>query len=416
MYARKRLDIGWLDLVAGILACGTARDRIALAARIESRWSALPCLSVRSGFDLYLRAVGLPPGSEVLTSAMTIADMPRILQHHGLVPVPVDLDMNTLAPRPELLARALTPATRAILVAHLFGSRVPLEPIVALAARHRLLLIEDCAQAFTGDDCVGNRGSDVAMFSFGSIKTATALGGALLCVRDPDVMARMKRLQAALPVQKRTALLRRLVKYTILKALSTRAAYASFTRICRGAGLDHDALIHGATRGFAADRLFTEIRRAPAAPLLALLERRLSRYPAARVTRRAAIGESLTRRLPRGVERPGRRAAAHTHWVFPIVGDDPTAMIDALAREGFDATRRSSLIAVEPPPGREELDPVEVRRALARMVFLPVYPELPAHALARLARVLSAGTRRAQTGAPSDSATHLSIGSERARA
>lgn len=75
-------------------------------------------------------------------SALTIRDMTRIVEEHGLVPVPVDLDARTLAVRPESLARAVTPKTRAIVVAHLFGSRMPMEPVVRFARERNLFLIE----------------------------------------------------------------------------------------------------------------------------------------------------------------------------------------------------------------------------------------------------------------------------------
>ena len=55
-------------------------------------------LSVRTALDLLLEAWALPRGSEVLMSAVTIPDMVAIVRHHGLVPVPVDLDMRRLAP------------------------------------------------------------------------------------------------------------------------------------------------------------------------------------------------------------------------------------------------------------------------------------------------------------------------------
>lgn len=91
------------------------------------------CLSVRSGFDLLLEAFGLPPQSEVLISAITIPHMVRIVKEHDLVPVPLDLDLKDPAPRVDVLRRAVTPATRVIVVAHLFGGRVSLEPVLELA-------------------------------------------------------------------------------------------------------------------------------------------------------------------------------------------------------------------------------------------------------------------------------------------
>src|SRR5580704_16409678 len=164
MWVRKRLDVGWLDLASALVNCVAPRRRAALVARLERLWShgddALACLSVRSGFDLWLSAVKLPPGSEVLVSAITIPDMVRIIREHGLVPVPVDVDPDRLAIDLEGLKRAVTPRTRAILVAHLFGTRQPLEAIAEFARDHELLLVEDCAQSFVGSGYTGHPEAD----------------------------------------------------------------------------------------------------------------------------------------------------------------------------------------------------------------------------------------------------------------
>ncbi len=101
MWVRKRLDIGWRDLAFALANCLWPRSREVIAESVERMWDgsdhAIACLSVRSGFDLWLEAIALPPGSEVLVSAITIPDMVRIIEEHGLVPVPVDVDPDHLA-------------------------------------------------------------------------------------------------------------------------------------------------------------------------------------------------------------------------------------------------------------------------------------------------------------------------------
>src|SRR5215467_3950265 len=113
MWLRKRLDIQWSDFGGAARDCLFSGDRADLTDDLEDLWSArgdaFACLSVRSGFDLWLRALALPAGSEVLVSAITIPDMVRIIQSHGLVPVPVDLDPDSLAIDTESLERAVTP-------------------------------------------------------------------------------------------------------------------------------------------------------------------------------------------------------------------------------------------------------------------------------------------------------------------
>jgi len=388
MWVRKRLDIGWSDLALGILRCSIPADREAVQRQIETAWSdredTLVCLSVRSGFDLLLGSLRLPPESEVLTSAVTIRQMIEIVEHHGLVPVPVDLDVDRMAPRVDLMRRAITPATRAILVAHLFGGRIPLEPILALAAEHRLLVIEDCAQAFAGKQYQGHPSADVSMFSFGVIKTATALGGAVLRVGDRKLLEQMRSEQAGYPIQTRWSYLRRLLKSAALKAISSRPVYSALTCAFRATGCDQDRFINGSIRGFPGPRLFVSLRRQPSAPLLAVLRRRLRTFDARRLEDRARKGELLARRLRGRVTCPGAALSQHTHWVFPILADAPDQVIRALRKSGFDATQGQSLSVVAPPVKHPELEPHGARAALLKIVFLPFYPEMPARVLRRM--------------------------------
>src|SRR5215471_15176388 len=160
MWVRKRLDIRWSDLGSALRDCLTRWDGASAAENLEDLWSAhgdaFVCLSVRTGFDLWLQALALPKGSEVLVSAITIRDMVRIIEAHGLVPVPVDIDPDDLSVDLESLIRSITPRTRAILVAHLFGTRQPLDPILSIARKHGLFVAEDCAQAFAGRHFTGH--------------------------------------------------------------------------------------------------------------------------------------------------------------------------------------------------------------------------------------------------------------------
>ena len=100
-------------------------------------------------------------------SAITHPDMVRIVEAHDLRPIPVDIDCDTLACRIDVLERALTPKTRLLVVAHLFGGRMSLAPLADVTRRDGLLLVEDCAQAFRGPADAGDALADVSLFSFG---------------------------------------------------------------------------------------------------------------------------------------------------------------------------------------------------------------------------------------------------------
>ena len=84
----------------------------------------------------------------------------------------------------------------------------------------------------------------------------------------------------------------------------------------------------------------------------------------------------MARRLPATVRHPGRLAPSRTHWLFPVVAPDPEGLVSALRRRGFDASRATSNIA--PVPAPPDLPaPEEANRMMSRVVFLPVYPEIP---------------------------------------
>jgi perosamine synthetase len=392
MWARKRLDISFLDLGYALAAClGRFRAREA-ARRIEAEWGegrqALICLSARSGLDLLLSALDWPPGSEVLVSALTIHDIPKILADHGLVAVPVDLDPKTAAPSAEAIERRITSRTRGLLFAHLMGTRIPMQPVLELARNRRLFVIEDCAQAFTGDAWRGEPGADASLFSFGPIKTATALGGGIVVVRDAALAARMRVIQSSWPVQSRLAFLRRVLKYALLKVLSSRVAYHVLWMIGTFCRVDLDRAMNRAVRGFAGPGLGSRIRRRASTPLVALLDRRLSRQRESVIAMRKQRGQRLAARLSPRMACPGGLDADSSFWVFPVLADRPQELIGALRRRGFDATQGESLCVVPPPEDRSGATAVAALDMLSRMVFLPCHAELPITEIDRLAEAV----------------------------
>jgi perosamine synthetase len=388
IYARHRLDLSVRDILFGILSCIRMWRREWLEAEILHLCTledeGLVTFSVRSGWDLWLRAQGLRAGDEVLVSAITHPDMVLVVRGHGLRVVPVDIDPETLAPRPGMLEAALTPRTRAVLVAHLFGGRMDLGSVASFAREHGLLLVEDCAQAFQGPERVGDPASDLSMYSFGTLKTSTALGGAVLRVRDREALRRMREIQAAYPVQRRGEYLKKLLKVLGLVAVSRPRPYGLLVRACTRLGSDLDALVNGVVRAFPsrepAEMLFRRLRRRPSTPLLAMLSLRLRTFDEVRLARRAAAGERVARSLNVSTVHPGGDSLRRTHWLFPVVVPDPKSLILGLRRRGFDASRATSSIAVvESPAGRSS--PAEATRMMSGVVFLPVHPDLPSHAI-----------------------------------
>lgn len=389
MWVRKRLDIRWSDLGSALRDCLVRWNRPEKIEDICELWSpaddVFVCLSVRTGFDLWLQAADLPPGSEVLVSAITIRDMVRIIEAHGLVAVPVDLNADDLSVNLDSLRRAITPKTKAILVAHLFGTRQPLEGVLEIAREHGLLVAEDCAQAFAGRHFTGHPEADVSMFSFGSIKTATALGGAVLTVRNPKHLEAMHRLHATYPVQRRTTFAKRVAKYALMKLMSYNPQFGALVTTMRLLGRDPNSLVTSSVRGFPGPHFFPMIRKQPSAPLLALLYRRIAYYHRRSLVRRTEHGKRLLSLLRGVIRSPGSAAQIHSYWVFPVLHHNAPRLIARLQAAGFDASAAHSLCVVPAPEGREECHPATAAGMLPQIVHLPCYPEIPDHELRRMA-------------------------------
>ena len=226
------------------------------------------------------------------------------------------------------------------------------------------------------------------MFSFGTIKNSTALGGAVLRVRDPDLLGRMRAAQAAYPAQGRWPYLKRLAKCALLKTLACRPICATFVRICRAVGCNYDRLVNRASRSFPGSYFFAQIRQQPSAPLLAMLERRLRGWDVRRSEQHKAKGRTLENRFARTFSCPGVMVEPHTYWVFPILVDEPERLLERLARAGFDATQGQSLCVAAPPGNQTERRARTAETILRSIVFLPFYPELPMDESRRMAEIV----------------------------
>lgn len=394
-HACKRFDFSWRDWAGAVCACvapppwNEARER--LEWRFSATGDALACLSARAGFDLFLRAVGgrWAPGDEIVFTALTIPDMPALARRHGFRPVPVDVDPLTAEWDPQALARLLTPRTRAVVVAHLFGARVDLAATLALAERRGLVVIEDCAQAYAGPDWRGHEAADLSLFSFGPLKTATAFGGALARVRDPAVRRAMRAMHRQQLVQGTGEYLRRVFRYGLLQAASTPRAYGAIMALATRLGVDVDAWANRATRSLPLGSSTASLRRRPAAANLAVLARRLAQGRAP-VARRRAPAQALLQALGPDVHVPARHAEPHGYWMMPVLGAAQGALRAALSAHGFEATpARMAPVA----DGRHATPGADL---LASALCLPFDPRMPCDDLRRLgalARPLLEGRR-----------------------
>ncbi|GFO68994.1 aminotransferase [Geomonas limicola] len=144
---------------------------------------------------LILRALDLGPGDEVLVPTNTYIASWLAITHTGAKPVPVEPDPATNNMDPARVEAAITPRTKAILAVHLYGQTTDIDPILAVARRHKLKVIEDSAQAH-GARYHGRRAGslgDAAGFSFYPGKNLGACGdGGAVTTNDPELARRVK--------------------------------------------------------------------------------------------------------------------------------------------------------------------------------------------------------------------------------
>jgi dTDP-4-amino-4,6-dideoxygalactose transaminase len=152
------------------------------------------CIGVNSGtsaLHLAFVACGIGPGDEVITTPHTFIATAEMLGWLGARPVFVDIDPRTYQIDAARIEAAITPHTKAILPVHLYGYAAEMDPILDIARRHHLKVIEDAAQAHGArykGHCVGSLG-DVACFSFYPGKNLGAYGDAGGVVTNDDDLA-----------------------------------------------------------------------------------------------------------------------------------------------------------------------------------------------------------------------------------
>ena len=109
---------------------------------------ALSCASGTDALHLALLAAGIGPGDEVITSTFTFIATAEAIRYVGAIPVFVDIDPKTFNLDPHLIEHAVNGKTKALLPVHIFGQPADMKSIMALANKHNLKVIEDCAQSF----------------------------------------------------------------------------------------------------------------------------------------------------------------------------------------------------------------------------------------------------------------------------
>ncbi len=132
----------------------------------------IPCANGTDALQIAMMGLGLKPGDEVITADFTFASTVEVIALLGLTPVLVDVCPNLFTINVDIIEKAITPKTKAIVPVHLFGHCANMEVIMEVASKHNLFVIEDCAQSM-GADYIFSNGRTVKSGNMGHVSATS---------------------------------------------------------------------------------------------------------------------------------------------------------------------------------------------------------------------------------------------------
>ena len=150
--------------------------------------------SCSAALHLVLVALGIKPGDEVIAPSMTFCSTVHAIVHAGATPVLVDCDRATMNLDPSLIESRITPRTKALIVVHMCGRSCDMDPILEIARKHGLKIVEDCAHAIetTYHGRPAGLLGDAGCFSFYPTKSITTGDGGMVISRHRQLIERVK--------------------------------------------------------------------------------------------------------------------------------------------------------------------------------------------------------------------------------
>ena len=191
-YLNECIDTGWISSEGPFVE----RFEKEMAAYV-GREFATACANGSAALDIAVKALELQKGDEVIMPSFTIISCAQSLVMQGISPVLIDSDLHTFNMNVEEIEAKITPKTKAIMMVHIYGLTVDIDPILALAKKYNLKIIEDAAQMhgqeYKGKKC-GSFG-DISIFSFYPNKHITTGEGGMVLTNDEHLDKRAKSLR-----------------------------------------------------------------------------------------------------------------------------------------------------------------------------------------------------------------------------
>ena len=312
--------------------------------------------------------------------------MVAIVQAHGLVPVPIDLDFDTLSPDIAQFKAALEDERSVCaVVAHVFGCIVDMAPYAELC-RHKpgFLLVEDAAEAFCPELMRMPLACSVRLYSFGPIKVCTSWTGAVAVVADDELRSALRRKLSSYPLQTRRSHLLRVLKFMLLVILQHPRIFYLLVKVLKLLGLDHAAVLQPMVKSFSVNQsLLQNIRKQPCQAAAQTLALRISSLDQDMLRQSFARALQVGPKLPASCRVPGSKAQLHTYWLYPVVIEDTVLrkrVCDSFCGSTmFDVgTKPSQLCVVAAPESSAFAYPKVAHAIMSNCVFLPCRRGVPA--------------------------------------
>jgi perosamine synthetase len=188
-YVNECIDSGWISSEGPFVS----RFEEDMASYVGRKY-ATACTSGTAALDLAIAALDLKKGDEVIMPTLTIISCAQCLVNRGVTPVLIDCDLHSYNMKVEDIESKITKNTKAIMIVHIFGLTVDIDPVLSIAKKYNLKVIEDAAQMlgqeYKGKKC-GSFG-DVSIFSFYPNKQVTTGEGGMLLVDNDELDNRAK--------------------------------------------------------------------------------------------------------------------------------------------------------------------------------------------------------------------------------
>jgi dTDP-4-amino-4,6-dideoxygalactose transaminase len=340
------------------------------------------------------KALGLPPGAQIVFPALTFWVVPEMARIAGLEVVFADVDPLTFNLAPEALERALTPRTRAVVPTHLYGLPCDMDAILAVARRRGLAVVEDCAHALGATyraQPVGTLG-DAAFFSFQVLKPLNTCGGGMAFTRDPVLADRIAAEVGRLPPPTAACVGGRLRLARLERALMQPAVFS----------LGVFPLLWGASLvGARLDAVLWEKVR-PLHPFPPGYRERYSNVQAAlglaglerltewtqRTRSNALVLDAALRDLPGVGIPPAPADRSHVYYQYPVYVPDRAATVARCLRAGLDVEYHHMDVCADLALFGGARIPAPGARRTQDALQVPVHAALDTWALERVVRRL----------------------------